>query len=457
MKMKSRYLPLGNSSVFVTCTIALATLLSYSFITQPSELFSYYSLFDFPQSNISAYANTEQEKSERNDNATISQARAALKEKIQNHYIVVLKKDRMQNSADSTAYEVEKTGAKVLHKFEGSLKGFAISATEATKEKILKNPAVSYVEKDAVVEVFGQTLPRGINRVDADLSSAISGNHAGKVNVDIAIIDTGIQLIHQDLYVYKQVSFVPGIVTGNDDHGHGTHVAGIAAAKDNYNGVVGVAPGARLWAIKVLDKYGFGSLSDIIAGIDYVTKNADQIEVANISFGCECVSQALDEAIHNSVAAGVTYVVAAGNSGKDVLTFSPPNHPDVITVSAIADSDGKCGGSGGSTSMGKDDSLASFSNYGEGIDISAPGVKIYSTFKGKTYATMSGTSMAAPHVTGAAALYKSTHPDASPIEVKNALVSEGSTKSTVCDGKGRGYFTGDRDNFPEPFLYVRPF
>ena len=114
----------------------------------------------------------------------------------------------------------------------------------------------------------------------------------------------------------------------------------------------------------------------------------------------------------------MTYAVAAGNDGKDAVGTSPANHPDVITVSAIADSDGKCGGVGTTGSFGKDDYFASFSNYGSKIDIAAPGVNIYSTFKGSSYATESGTSMATPHVTGAAALYKSTHSNASPAEVK---------------------------------------
>jgi subtilisin family serine protease len=310
-------------------------------------------------------------------------------------------------------------------------------------------------------------LPTGINRVDADMSSAKSGNGNGIVDIDIAILDSGIDLKHSDLNVYHQKSFVTTntgfyslfgsrtSTTANDDNGHGTHVAGIAAAKDNTVGSVGVAPGAKLWAIKVLDSKGTGPLSTVIKGIDYITQYANQIEVANLSLGCECKSTAFDTAINNSVNAGIVFVVAAGNAGKDAITNSPANNPNVISVSAVGDSDGKCGGNGPETGYGKDDALASFSNYGSVVDIAAPGTKIYSTYKGNTFATMSGTSMASPHVAGAAALYLSNNPDASPLNVKNALMSQGSNSNTSCDGNGYGYFSGDKDSIREPLLYVR--
>jgi subtilisin family serine protease len=150
-------------------------------------------------------------------------------------------------------------------------------------------------------------------------------------------------------------------------------------------------------------------------------------------------------------------VVAAGNSGANAASFSPANHPSVIAVSAIVDSDGKCGAKGVSTKYGGDDRFASFSNYGSVVDMAAPGVSIYSTYKGGTYATLSGTSMAAPHVAGAAALYDATHPGASPSAIANSLKSTGSKPSTVCDGRGHGYFSGDRDVYREPLLYVNPY
>jgi subtilisin len=306
------------------------------------------------------------------------------------------------------------------------------------------------------VYAFEQVVPVGVNRVDGDLSSALSsGGTKAPVNADIAIVDTGIDLTHPDLNVYNEKSFVSGTSSANDDNGHGTHVAGIAAAKDNGIGVVGMAPGARLWAVKVLDSSGAGSVSDIIAGIDYVTEHANEIDVVNLSFGCECSSPALNEAVNNAVAAGITFVVASGNSNKDASTFLPANNPNVIAVSAIADSDGKCGAVGPSTKCGNDDTLANFSNYGPALDIAAPGVGILSTYKDGKYAVLSGTSMASPHVAGAAALLSSEHHGSSPAEVRSTLINSGSTSLTKCDGYGHGYFSGDPGIKHEPLLYAR--
>jgi subtilisin len=376
---------------------------------------------------------------------------------IPNQYIVVLK-NNFPIIPSEAASEAKNSGAAVLNVYDRVLKGFSIKVpNERVLEAIQRNPNVAYIEQDMRVQAFAQLLPRGVNRVDGDLSSTVSGNGAGSVNTDIAIIDTGIQLSHPDLNVYRQITFVSGTSSANDDNGHGTHVAGIAAAKDNSIGVVGVAPGARLWAVKVLDSSGSGSISNIIKGIEYVTRNYLYIDIVNMSLGCECTSSSLNTAITNSVKAGITYVVAAGNNGKNAASFSPANHPSVIAVSAIADSDGKCGGKGIPTSYGADDRFASFSNYGSVVDMAAPGVSIYSTYKGGTYATLSGTSMAAPHVAGAAALYDATHPGASPSAIANSLKSTGSKPSTICDGKGHGYFSGDRDIYREPLLYVNPY
>ena len=391
-------------------------------------------------------------------NSGIKTLMATTTENIPNQYIVVLKPGTVSAQSESMATEAKIAGANIIRTYEDTIKGYTIRVPNLSAiAAIQSDPRVDFVEQDQKVTIFQQqALPTGINRVDGDLSPAISGNGIGRaVDADIAIIDTGIDLTHPDLNVYRATSFVDGTNSGNDDEGHGTHVAGIAAAKDNNEGVVGIAPGARLWAVKVLNGTGSGLISTIIAGIDYVTQHANEIDVANLSFGCECPSKALDTAIHNSVAAGITYVVAAGNSASDASTFSPASNPDVIAVSAIADSDGKCGGLGPPTKYGNDDTFARFSNYGSAVDMAAPGVNIYSTYKGGSYATLSGTSMASPFVTGAAALYKSSHIGASPSEVKQALTDMGSTPLTICDGHAHGYFSGDPDNTYEPLLYVK--
>ena len=210
-------------------------------------------------------------------------------------------------------------------------------------------------------------------------------------------------------------------------------MAGTAAALDNGIGVVGVAPGARLWAVKVLFNNGSGYFSDVIEGIDYVTAHANEIEVANMSLGGTGKLDSLRTAIQNSVAAGVVYVVAAGNDSLDVYgidgTFNtnddsiPASYPEVAAISAMGDTDGQSGGLGPDTSYGTpDDTFASFTNFsnsvvagnpvtspGAAIDLAAPGVDIVSTSRDGYYATMSGTSMASPHVAGATALEAATN------------------------------------------------
>lgn len=385
-------------------------------------------------------------------------------ERIANHYIVVLKDRVPTNSFPSTdsdsvrslAEKARSEGAVLRHIYEHAIRGYAVRVpNEKVLESILKDPEVDYVQPDMKIKAFSQILPTGIDRVDADLSSTKSGDGSGSVDADIAILDTGIDLDHPDLNVYKQTTFVSGTSSGNDDDGHGTSVAGIVAAKDDAQGVVGMAPGARLWAVKVLDSNGEGFDSDIIAGIDYITQHASEIDAVNMSFGGSGPDDALHTAIINSVKAGVTYTAAAGNEGVDAKSVVPASFPEVMAVSAIVDTDGKCGGlSTISTTAGKDDTFASFSNYGSVVDIAAPGVLVRTTANGGSYTSFSGTSASTPHVTGAAALYKSNHAGASPSDILTALKNSGSTSTSACDGKGHGYFTGDRDSTAEPLLYV---
>lgn len=437
-------------------TIISSTLIVLLFSNSILGPMSQNSLFEVEAKPISKKLQATNDEFRTNVFKMAKKFREATGEKTPNDFIVVLKDNNFLSSVRSLAGEAKSEGAVLRQIYDHSLHGFAIRVpNEKVLEKILKIPEVDYVQPDVKVKAFAQSLPTGINRVDGDLSSTKSGDGKGVVNVDIGILDTGIDLNHPDLNVYRQVSFVSGTSSGNDNNGHGTAVAGVAAARDNSQGVVGLAPGARLWAIKVLDANGVGFSSDIIKGIDYVTQHANEIDVVNLSFGAVGKNDALHNAIIKSVKAGVTYTAAAGNEGKDASSVFPASFPEVITVSAIVDIDGKCGGKSSiSTTAGKDDTFASFSNYGSVIDMAAPGVFIKTTTRGGSYTSFSGTSASTAHVTGAAALYKSEHPGASPSDVRNALRSLGSSIDTKCDGNGHGYFKGDRDNIAEPLLYT---
>ncbi|MBI4481997.1 MAG: S8 family serine peptidase [Acidobacteria bacterium] len=391
--------------------------------------------------------------------------------RVPNRYIVVVQEGV---SPESVAFSYGVIPAEV---YTSALNGFAGPANFGQVAALAGDPRVKYIEPDRVVSLVPpagppivraqlhtndfETLTTGIDRVDAELNSKTDLSAIG-----IAILDTGIWLQHSDLNVAGNVTFVTGTKSGNDDNGHGTHVAGIAAAKTGDNrGVRGVAPNARLYAVKVLNKNGSGFLSWVIAGVDWVTKNAadKRIHVANMSLGFEGTSTALDDSIHKMVTtANVATAVAAGNSGKNASTFSPANHPDVITVSAMGDSDGKCGARGGATSDGPDDTFATFSNFGAVIELAAPGVDILSTWKGDRnnpgglYATASGTSMSSPHGAGGAAQYIASNPGASPSAVRTALIERGTPQDQACGidatGRERGGFTGDKDSTAEPLL-----
>lgn len=307
-----------------------------------------------------------------------------------------------------------------------------------------------------------QTIPTGVDRVDSDLPLS----KIDVVNADIAIMDTGVNP-HPDLNLFRQISFTG---TGPEDNcGHGTHVAGTAAAKNNEEGVVSAAPNARIWSVKVLESEQIGnpdagcsgSLDGIIAGLNYVIENSDSIDVVNLSLGgyCPvsipaCAQSVYEDVINAVIDSGVVVVVAAGNEQWFAEDFVPARFLNVVTVSAITDSDGKCGGQGSPLFGDNDDNFASaYSNFGGSIDIAAPGSNILSTWNDGNYDQITGTSMAAPHVTGVVALYKSLHPDASPSDVVSALLEDGTTSQDQCDGKGKGYFEGDTDGISEPLLY----
>lgn len=365
-------------------------------------------------------------------------------------YIVSLKAGT--DPAALAASHARTLGASVSQVYQYALKGYAARLTPAAVTVLSRDPRVAAVLPDREVHITAQTVPAGIRRIGADVSSARAGDGRGSVDVDIAIIDTGIDPRHKDLNVVGGVNCVPGNLSSNDLNGHGTHVAGTAAARDNKMGVVGVAPGARLWAVRVLDATGSGTWSSVLCGIDWVTAHADTIEVANMSLGGagsegSCTDHGLREAICRSTAAGVTYVVAAGNASMDASSSVPATFPEVITVSAIADFDGLPGGFGSPTcAYGTDDAFAGFSNFGADVDLAAPGVCVLSTWRGGGYRSISGTSMASPHAAGAAALYLSTHPGASPATVRTALRDAGTSD-----------WSGDPDGTHEPLVNVAGF
>lgn len=429
---------------------------------------------------------------------------------IPDQYIVAVNGDIEERDINSLAQEFADIGAQVLHTYEDSsiFKGFTINIKNNREDifRELENDSrIAFIEQDKMGQIAlsnnnednmisaiskeYEIIPRGIDRIDADLNNIFSSSLLSydetasassnididgevsnntyqnglnnrqvlddtDVDVDIAILDTGISFTHPDLNVYQGINFVNSTKSADDDQGHGSHIAGTAAGNDNSLGMIGTAPGARLWAVKVCDGLGNCPVSSQIKGIEYVTMHSDEIDVVNISIE-NPLSRILDRTINRSIIeGGVTYVVAAGNSGKNASLYSPASNPSVITVSAISDSDGKCGGIGRSTFIGQDDTFANFSNFGPAIDIAAPGVDIFSTYNGTEYAIYTGTSTAAPHVTGAAALYKATNPLSSPYEVYDALMASTSISSTKCNGNGHGYFQEDIDDIEEPLLYL---
>lgn len=322
-------------------------------------------------------------------------------------------------------------GGRVLHVYRFALTGFALQVPAQAAQQIARDPRVLFVSPDRLKQIIApppgkgkgggggtqppQQVPTGVDRIEVDKRFDLA-NTTVSIGVEVAILDTGIDKDHPDLNVLGGVNLTGGNPNNwNDGNGHGTHVAGTVAALDNDIGVVGVAPGAGLWAVKVCSNGGLCFSSDIIAGIDWVTERADRIAVANMSLGgpgeddgnCGLTNNDPEHlAICNSVAAGVAYAVAAGNDAADASGFTPAAYDEVLTVSAIADFDGKGGGLGSPTCRtDEDDTLANFSNFGADVDVAMPGVCILSTWNDGGYNTLSGTSMASPHGAGLLALY----------------------------------------------------
>lgn len=358
--------------------------------------------------------------------ATLGSASAAAEER--DPYIVVFK-DNVEAPAALAHSQAEQLDGKLGFVYRYALEGYSAELTPAAVAALESNPEVKYVSPDAPVritegevgfetedneglELLESTIPTGIRRTFATSNKALDIDEQDDVraDADVAVIDTGIDPSQPDLNVVGRTDCTTGAEkcvdnSGTDEDSHGTHVAGTIGALDNGFGVVGMASGVRLWAVKVLKTNGSGNTSQLIAGVDWVTAHSAEIEVANVSVSSNTTSTALNEAVTQSIEKGVVYTVAAGNANIEVKN-SPANVKPAITVSAITDYDGKAGGLSSYTckNYGSDDWRTGSSNYGPLVDITAPGTCILSTRPEGNYGLKSGTSMAAPHVAGAAAL-----------------------------------------------------
>ncbi|MFE9749334.1 S8 family serine peptidase [Saccharothrix saharensis] len=331
-------------------------------------------------------------------------------------YIVVLE-DGVQ--AEGLAAAVD---ARVTHRYRSALNGFAATMSERAAKRLAADPAVAYVAQDQRFSVLvDQPNPPswGLDRVDQrDLPLNANYGYATTAgNVHAYIIDTGIRTSHGDFGGRATFDVnTTGDGTDTDCNGHGTHVAGTVGGTAH-----GVAKGVRLHGVKVLTCSGSGTLAGVLAGVDWVTANAQKPAVANMSLGGGA-NDTLDAAVRQSIASGVTYAVASGNSNANACAFSPARVAEAITVNATDSADGR----------------ASFSNWGACADVFAPGVGITSAWHTSDGATnsISGTSMASPHVAGAAALYLAGDPGASPQQVRDALVAAATPNKVGNPGTG---------------------
>lgn len=358
------------------------------------------------------------------------------------HYIVVLREPARPGAGAAVATAtvsalsqqlVKQYGGTVTARYE-YLRGFAAQMQEAEAQALAEDPSVLFVEEDSLVRAYGfqQNPPWGLDRIDQRspfLNQVYTYNATGK-GVNVYVIDSGIRRTHQD-FGGRVIPAWPlqGGAT-NDCDGHGTHVAGTVGGT-----AYGVAKGATLHAVRVLDCSGRGALSQVLAGIDWVTGHHVKPAVANLSLG-DSATPSLDLAVQKLIAAGVTSVVAAGNDDHDACLDSPGRLPEALTIGATRRSYSPFF-----------DQRASFSNKGRCVDLFAPGSDVLSAGISSDTASVlkSGTSMAAPHVAGAVALYLERHPNASPATV-NADVLGSATSGTVSDAGGS----------PNRFLYSDP-
>ncbi|MGX7825893.1 S8 family peptidase [Actinokineospora sp. 24-640] len=325
---------------------------------------------------------------------------------VPNSYVVVLEKG--VDALSASASVVDAHGGDVRDVWHNAVRGFAVTATPRQAARIAADPRVALVQQDVEVSVTGTQSPTpswGLDRIDQrnlPLNNSYTYPDTAS-NVTAYIIDTGIRTTHTD---FTQRAVWGANTTGDgvdaDCHGHGTHVAGTVGGAGH-----GVAKAVRLVAVKVLNCAGSGTTAGVIAGVEWVTGTSARPAVANMSLGGGA-QPALDTAVAGSIASGITYAIASGNSNADACGFSPARVPTALTVNASDSADNR----------------ASFSNWGSCTDLFAPGVGITSAWATSDTATntISGTSMAAPHVAGAAALHLSANPGATPAQVGEAIL-----------------------------------
>jgi subtilisin family serine protease len=333
-------------------------------------------------------------------------------------YIVVFEKDARAGAKRNA----ERQATKMRHRYQAALGGFAADLSSAQLKKLRMDPAVAYIEADATVSIVAdQPNPPswGLDRID-QRNLPLNGNYHYDytgAGVRAYIIDTGLDLDHPD-FSGRAVNGYDAIDGGNADdcNGHGTHVAGTVGGES-----YGVAKDVTLVAVRVLNCQGSGTNSQVIAGINWVTSDhlSGQAAVANMSLGGSANSS-IDTAVRNSIADGVTYALAAGNENTNACNRSPARTAEGITVGATTSSDGR----------------ASYSNYGTCLDIFAPGSGITSAWLNGGSNTISGTSMATPHVAGAAALYLQANPSATPQQVRDQLVNTATSGVVTNPGSG---------------------
>ncbi|MFD5778415.1 S8 family peptidase [Streptomyces sp. NPDC126933] len=338
---------------------------------------------------------------------------------VQGSYIVTLKKTAGLKAASAPGRSVvSEYGGTIERTYTAALNGYAARLSPAQARRLAADPAVEQVFQDRTVHALAtQTNPPswGLDRIDQaslPLDQKYTYPDSAGGGTTVYVIDTGVRITHQDFggrasYGYDAVD---NDNTAQDGNGHGTHVAANTAGT-----AYGVAKKARVVAVRVLNNAGSGTTAQVVAGIDWVTQNHSGPSVANVSLGGG-VDPALDAAVLNSIRSGVTYAIAAGNSGANAQNYSPARVPEAITVGATTSTDAR----------------ASYSNYGTRVDLFAPGSSITSAWNTSDTAssTISGTSMATPHVAGAAAVYLSGHPTATPAQVATALVN-GATSGVV--------------------------